>query len=225
MNHRYAIAKRVFDFVAATCSLLALCPLLIVIGLLVRRDGGPALFTQERVGQGGRLFVIYKFRSMACKEDKKGLQITADKDPRITKIGHFLRKTKIDELPQLINVALGHMSFVGPRPEVPYYVARWSPLDQQIILKVRPGVTDFASLLFSREQEILAAANDPEKAYFEIVMPEKLELYKKYVDQMGFWLDLRVILSTVCKVGVGNFIIWLPELRNELKDWEKRFVA
>jgi len=194
-------AKRLFDLLASASGLVFLAPLFVSISLLIRKDGGPAFFRQERVGQGGKIFKIYKFRTMCVDADKMGALVTQTNDPRITKIGQLLRRTKLDELPQLINVFLGDMSIVGPRPEVPYYVRFWGEADKEKILSVKPGITDHASLLFSDEQGVLAAAEDPEKAYIEEILPKKVELYKRYVEDQSLAGDLKLILSTLFKVS------------------------
>lgn len=198
----------------SSLGLLVLSPLFLVIGLAVRKDGGSAFFRQDRVGQNGNIFEIYKFRTMVQNADKLGAQITAGKDARITEIGQFIRKTKIDELPQLLNVFLGHMSLVGPRPEVPKYVAKWEKLNRDVILSVKPGITDYASLVFSNEQELLAESENPEKAYVEEVMPKKLALYCKYVSEMGLWLDFRLIIATLARIFGMNITMLLPELKH-----------
>jgi len=206
--------KRMFDLIFAAIGLLLLLPLFMIIGALIRKDGGPAFFRQERVGRSGKLFRIFKFRSMRLNAEQQGGQITAGRDPRITGIGAFIRKTKIDEMPQLINVLLGQMSIVGPRPEVPQYVEKWSKGDRNIILSVNPGMTDYASLIYSNEQEVLGASGDPHKAYVEEVMPHKLAFYRQYVRERSFWLDLRIILATVLKLVGFNVASLLPELKD-----------
>lgn len=185
------MSKRTFDLIASTALIAALSPLLLVIGLLVRSDGGPALFRQVRMGKNGTPFKLYKFRSMVVDADKMGAQVTAGHDPRITNAGRFLRKTKLDELPQLFNVISGDMSLVGPRPEVPYYVDRWPEKDRGKILSVKPGITDYATLFYNNEQEILSQSVDPEKTYLEEVMPHKLALYRQYIEDRTFFWILR----------------------------------
>ena len=153
---------------------------------------------------------------MVVDADKCGLPVTAGNDPRITKIGRVLRKTKMDELPQLVNVFLGQMSLVGPRPEVKRYVNAWSEMDRRQILSIQPGITDFASLVFSNEQEVLTGAVDPEKTYVEKIIPKKLILYRRYVEERTLWLDLRIILATVLKLLGLDVALMLPELRNHI---------
>lgn len=193
--------KRLFDFTASLAGLMLLSPLLIVIMLAIRLESpGPALFLQERVGLEGKRFRIIKFRTMRQSAPAEGPQITIGQDPRITPIGHTLRKFKLDELPQLINVLKGEMSLVGPRPEVPAYMARYTQEQQAIILSVRPGITDFAAIEFSDEADILASTADPETAYVQQVMPRKFALYERYVRERSFRLDLKLIGRTLGKI-------------------------
>jgi len=190
------MAKRLFDILASGLGLLLLLPLLLAVALWIKLDSpGPVFFRQERVGRFGRHFWIHKFRSM--RVDNAGLQITVGADPRITRSGRFLRASKIDELPQLWDVLRGAMSLVGPRPEVPRYVALYPAELRDIVLSVRPGITDPASLQFRHESEVLAQAADPEREYVEVVMPAKLALARRYVEQASLWGDLRLILSTL----------------------------
>ena len=197
--------KRCFDFVLSLMGLIALLPVFIVVAWVVKKDGGPVFYRQQRVGKYGTLFNIYKFRSMVIDADKTGAKVTASHDPRITRIGSLLRKTKIDELPQLFNVLTGDISLVGPRPEVPYYVSKWPDACKKTILSVKPGITDYATLYYNDEQAILAKAEDPEKAYLKEVMPHKLRMYEQYVNDQSFWLDIRIILATLLKmVGLGR---------------------
>jgi len=194
------MSKRLFDVLAAACGLLLLAPVLCAIALWIRLDSpGPALFRQRRVGRHGRLFDIYKFRTMADRPDD-GRQLTVGADPRITRAGRFLRRTKLDELPQLLNVLEGTMSLVGPRPEVPRYVDRYPPAVRQIVLSVAPGVTDLAAILFKDENDILGLAPDPERAYVETILPVKLEYYQRYVRERSFWLDLRILFRTLAAI-------------------------
>lgn len=190
------MAKRAFDLLLSALGLLLLAPVLLLIALWVKLDSpGPVFFCQERVGRFGRPFFIHKFRTM--RVDNAGLQITVGVDPRITRAGHFLRAAKLDELPQLWDVLRGAMSLVGPRPEVPRYVALYPPKLREIVLSVRPGITDPASLSFRNESELLAAAADPEREYVEVVMPTKLRLAAAYVRRATLRTDLRVILATL----------------------------
>jgi lipopolysaccharide/colanic/teichoic acid biosynthesis glycosyltransferase len=194
------MSKRLFDVLAAACGLLLLAPVLFAIALWIRLDSpGPALFRQRRVGRHGRLFDIYKFRTMADRPDD-GRQLTVGADPRITRAGRFLRRTKLDELPQLLNVLEGTMSLVGPRPEVPRYVDRYPPAVRQTVLSVAPGITDLAAILFKDENEILGHAPDPERAYVETILPVKLEYYQRYVRERSFWLDLHILFRTLAAI-------------------------
>ena len=172
---------------------------MIIIAILIKLDSkGPVFFKQVRVTKNGREFKIFKYRTMRVGSDKYS-QITVGKDSRITKVGDFLRKYKLDEIPQLINVLIGDMSLVGPRPEVPKYVALYTQ-EQREILKVRAGITDYASIEFSNENDILANEVDPEKAYIEKIMPRKIELNKKYLSEISVMTDIKIILLTIKKI-------------------------
>lgn len=190
------MAKRLFDVLLSALGLVLLAPLLLLAAAWIKLDsGGPVLFRQQRVGRHGRPFMIHKFRTM--RADGVGPQITVGNDPRITRSGRWLRASKFDELPQLWDVLRGAMSFVGPRPEVPRYVALYPSEVRELVLSVRPGITDPASLQFRHESELLAAAADPEREYVDVVMPAKLALARRYVEQASLWGDLRLIVSTV----------------------------
>ena len=192
------LLKRLFDFYCATLGLLLLSPALLAVALWIKMDSsGSVFFRQIRVGQHGHLFRIYKFRTMVQNAEAKGRQITVMTDPRITRSGHFLRKHKLDELPQLLNVVLGEMSLVGPRPEVPRYVEKWPDISRQLILSVPPGITDFASIEFRSENDLLEHASDPEREYIEHILPIKVNYYLKYVRERSFWLDLVLIFRTL----------------------------
>jgi lipopolysaccharide/colanic/teichoic acid biosynthesis glycosyltransferase len=194
------MSKRLFDVVAAGCGLILLAPMLLALALWIRLDSpGPALFRQRRVGRYGRHFDIYKFRTMADRRDE-GRQLTVGQDPRITRAGRFLRRTKLDELPQLLNVLVGTMSLVGPRPEVPRYVDRYPPAVREAVLSVAPGITDLAAILYKDENDILGRAPDPERAYIETILPVKLEYYQRYVRERSFWLDVRIIFRTLAAI-------------------------
>jgi lipopolysaccharide/colanic/teichoic acid biosynthesis glycosyltransferase len=189
--------KRVFDLCAAAIGVLLLSPLLAAIALWIRLDSkGPALFRQVRVGRHGVPFDILKFRTMSAQHGPLRL-LTVGRDPRITRAGHFLRKYKLDELPQLFNVLNGTMSLVGPRPEVARYVACYPPRERELVLSVKPGVTDWASILYKDENAILGQALDPEQAYIDTILPTKLEYYVRYVHERSFWVDLRIIIRTL----------------------------
>ena len=196
------IFKRLFDMLAAGMGVLFFAPLLACIAVAIRLDSdGPIIFRQERVGVSGRKFWIHKFRTMVPDAPSRGPPLTAGADPRITRVGAFLRRYKLDELPQLLDVLLGRMSLVGPRPEVPRYVAHYPPEVYQKVLSVRPGLTDLASLEYIDESALLAAATDPERVYLEQVMPRKLELAMRYIEERTFWLDLRIIALTLLRIG------------------------
>jgi lipopolysaccharide/colanic/teichoic acid biosynthesis glycosyltransferase len=198
------MAKRLFDLLLASLGLVLLAPVLLAVAAWVKVDTpGPVFFRQERVGRFGKPFRIHKFRTMAHRPLDVGREITVGADPRITRSGHWLRRTKVDELPQLIDVLAGDMSIVGPRPEVPRYVAHYPPSLRDKVLSVRPGITDFASLQFRRESELLARAADPEREYVEVVMPEKLRYAAQYVDQASLATDLRLIARTVMALVRG----------------------
>ena len=188
--------KRLFDIVASGLGLLVLSPILIIVAIWIKLDSeGPVFYRQVRVGRYNKDFRIFKFRSMRIGSDKGSLVTIGGRDPRVTRSGYFIRKFKIDELPQLINVFIGDMSLVGPRPEVRHYVSYWTP-EQMRALDVRPGITDPASVRFRNENELLEKAEDPEKYYIEVIMQEKLKLYLEYVDNASFWYDIKLIFQT-----------------------------
>jgi lipopolysaccharide/colanic/teichoic acid biosynthesis glycosyltransferase len=189
--------KRVCDIVVSATLLLLLAPLLLAVALAVKLTSrGPAIFKHKRVGRSFRPFFVYKFRSMRQDAPQRGGPITFGDDPRITPIGMLLRKSKIDELPQLFNVLVGDMSLVGPRPEVHRYVEMFAD-DYAEILSVRPGITDLASIKFRNEQAILGRATDPSLEYAKVVLPEKIRLAREYVRRQSLWLDLTIIVGTV----------------------------
>ncbi len=192
--------KRVFDIVFSLFGILVLLPFFLIISLFIVLDSkGGIFYFQNRVGKGSADFKLFKFRTMKTDSDKKGLLTVGSRDSRITKIGYFLRKYKIDELPQLINVLNGTMSFVGPRPEVRKYVDLYNE-DQQQILLVKPGITDFASLEYFNENDLLAKSTNPEQTYIEEVMPAKIELNKKYIANPSLSTDISIILKTIQKI-------------------------
>ena len=194
------IAKRAMDIAISAAALCVLWPVFLLIALaIVIDDPGPVFYRQVRVGRGGKPFRIFKFRTMVVDADKKGLSITVGRDSRITRVGALLRKTKLDELAQLLNVLCGQMSFVGPRPEVPRYVELYTPYQRQVLL-VRPGITDYASIAYRNENDLLAGADDPERMYIETIMPDKIELNMKYLREISPLADLRLILKTVIAV-------------------------
>lgn len=188
--------KRLFDLLASAAGLLVLSPLLLLLALWVRLDSaGPVFYRQTRVGRSNRDFRLFKFRSMRVGADKQGLITVGGRDPRVTRSGYYLRKYKLDELPQLINVFLGDMSLVGPRPEVRKYVELYTP-EQMHVLDVRPGITDPASIRYRNENELLAASDDPERYYRETIMQDKLRIDLAYVAERSFLYDLRLIFKT-----------------------------
>ena len=192
---RSLLLKRLFDMAASGIGLLLLAPLLLALAVWIKCDSaGPVFFLQERVGLHGKLFRIIKFRSM--RQHHAGPQITVGADARITRSGRFIRAYKLDELPQLINVLLGDMSLVGPRPEVPRYVALYPADVREEVLSVRPGMTDLASVQYRSESDLLAASSDPELTYTTVILPAKLALYQQYVRQRSLWLDVRIICVT-----------------------------
>ncbi|MBA1443575.1 MAG: sugar transferase [Gammaproteobacteria bacterium] len=198
------MAKRLFDLLLTLPGLLLLLPLMAVIALWVRFDSpGPVLFRQQRVGRGGVSFALLKFRSMRVDAEKLGPKVTVGADPRITRSGQFLRKSKLDELPQLFNVVMGQMSLVGPRPEVPEYVAHYPPEIHDKVLSVPPGITGLASIEFRNENAMLEGADDPVATYLNEIMPIKLDYYVRYVEQRSLWLDVKIILRTFWAVVAG----------------------
>ena len=195
-------AKRAFDLLLSGLGLLLLSPLLIAIALWIKLDSpGAVMFRQERVGRRGRRFLIHKFRTMTADAPERGPQITVGADARITRAGRFLRASKLDELPQLWDVLRGVMSLVGPRPEVPRYVAMYPADLREIVLSVRPGITDTASLEYRDEARLLAEAADPERCYVEQVLPAKLALSARYVQTRSFVGDLALIWRTVLAIA------------------------
>jgi lipopolysaccharide/colanic/teichoic acid biosynthesis glycosyltransferase len=188
--------KRLFDIVASGLGLLVLSPLFLIIAIWIKLDSkGPVFYRQIRVGWHNKDFRIFKFRSMRVGSDKGSLVTIGGRDPRVTRSGYWIRKFKLDELPQLINVFIGDMSLVGPRPEVRHYVDYWTP-EQMHVLDVRPGITDPASIKFRNENELMEKTDDPEKYYIEVIMQEKLKLYLEYVNHNSFWGDVGLILKT-----------------------------
>ena len=189
------ILKRIFDIVASVLGLLLLMPVLVVVAVLIRIDSrGPVFFRQERMGRGGRAFLIHKFRTM--RVDHGGPELTSAADSRITRVGEALRRFRLDELPQLIDVLAGDMSLVGPRPEVRHLMDQYPEEDRAKILSVRPGMTDWTSIRFRNEAELLRAAPDPEIAYVTQIMPVKARMYREYVDHRSFWGDVAILGAT-----------------------------
>lgn len=199
MENLNRILKRLFDIVASFIGIILLSPFLIIIAIFIKLgSNGPIFFKQERVGLKGKHFLILKYRTMIVDAEKYGKQITVGKDNRITAVGSFLRKYKLDELPQLINVLKGDMSLVGPRPEVPRYVKLYSK-EQLKVLDVRPGITDLASLRYSDENELLGTVENPEEYYVNVIMKDKLDLNLEYIDKSNVFYDIVIILKTIVK--------------------------
>lgn len=193
-------SKRAFDLFWTILGLPLLLPLFGLIAVLIKlEDGGPVFFRQERVGYKGRRFRIWKFRTMVVDAEKQGLLLTVGDDPRITRVGAWLRRLKLDELPQLFNVLAGEMSLVGPRPEVPAYVAYYTP-EQRQVLNLMPGITDPASIQYRNESERLACAPNAEQTYIEQVMPEKIRMNLEYAQRATLWSDFLVILQTLARI-------------------------
>lgn len=192
------MAKRLSDIVFSFFGLVLVLPIIFILGLMVKIDSpGPVFYRAKRAGRGGREFRMLKFRSMVVNADRIGGPSTSGDDPRLTKMGKLLRSHNLDELPQLVNVLKGEMSFVGPRPEVPSEVARYDEETKKIILSVRPGMTDLATLSNLHEEEILKGAADPHEAYRRLIQPQKLKLAVEYVKTRSFLLDLKIILKTL----------------------------
>lgn len=188
--------KRLFDFFTSGLGIIVLSPLFLILAIWIKLDSkGSVFYRQVRVGRYNKDFRIFKFRSMRVGADKGSLVTIGGRDPRVTKSGYWIRKFKLDELPQLINVFIGDMSLVGPRPEVRHYVDYWTP-EQMHVLDVRPGITDPASIKFRNENELMEKAEDPEKYYIEVIMQEKIKLYLEYVEKQNFFYDLGLIFKT-----------------------------
>jgi putative undecaprenyl-phosphate galactose phosphotransferase len=191
---------RFFDFILSLVGLVVLAPIFIVLAIWIKIDStGPVFYKQVRVGQNGIDFGLFKFRSMVVDADKKGLITVGGRDPRITRSGYFIRKYKLDELPQLINVLVGDMSLVGPRPEVRKYVDLYTD-EQQKVLSVKPGITDYASIEYMDENEILGKSTDPEKTYIEEIMPEKIKYNMKYIQNKNVSEYFKIIFLTLLKI-------------------------
>lgn len=194
-----SLIKRIFDIVSSLIVLSALFPIFIVVGIIILLESrGGIFYSQMRVGKDGSEFNLLKFRSMNINADKEG-QLTVGNDKRITPFGHFIRKSKIDEFPQLLNILIGDMSVVGPRPEVPKYVKLYNE-EQRKVLTVRPGLTDIATIEYINEQQQLGESDDPEKLYIEKIMPDKLKLNLKYIDSQSFENDILIIFRTIGKI-------------------------
>lgn len=199
MNKLNQAVKRIFDFLLSLFGIIMLSPIFIIVSIAIKLDSkGSILFLQKRVGRYGKEFNIYKFRTMVTDAEKLGKQITVGKDNRITRVGAFLRKFKIDELPQLFNVLKGDMSLVGPRPEVPKYVALYNK-EQRKVLDIRPGITDMASLRYKDENDILGKVDNPEEYYINVIMKDKLNLNLEYIEKSNVFFDIYLILKTIIK--------------------------
>lgn len=189
--------KRLFDIISSGCGLIVLSPIFIVIAIWVKLDSkGPVFYRQIRVGKDNKDFKLFKFRSMKIGADRQGLITVGGRDPRVTRSGYYIRKYKLDELPQLINVFIGDMSVVGPRPEVRKYVDLYTP-EQMRVLSVRPGITDLASIRYRNENELLETVDEPETYYREVIMQDKLKINLEYVDNRSFWGDIKLIFATL----------------------------
>jgi lipopolysaccharide/colanic/teichoic acid biosynthesis glycosyltransferase len=199
MNTFNKVVKRIFDLICSTLGLIVLSPVLIIIAIRIKTDSdGPVFFKQIRIGEKNKEFEILKFRTMVVDAEKLGRQITVGNDNRITKIGAFLRKYKLDELPQLINVFKGDMSLVGPRPEVPRYVKLYNE-EQKKVLEVKPGITDLASIRYRDENDLLGEAENPDEFYINTIMPDKLALNLEYINKNNIFVDIYIILKTIIK--------------------------
>ncbi len=203
--------KRAFDFLAATAALCVTWPLFVVLAIWIKRDSpGPVFYRGVRVGRGGKSFRIFKFRSMRMDAEKTGVASTSDDDARITRSGRFIRKFKLDEISQMLNVVAGDMSLVGPRPEIAKYVELYDAREKQL-LNLRPGITDWASIWNSDEGAVLAGSADPDKAYEELIRPTKLRLQLMYLENRSFFTDIKILLYTAMKLVRRNWVP--PELK------------
>lgn len=192
--------KRLFDIVCSVAGIALLSPLFLVLAVWIKKESkGPVFYKQKRVGKNGKEFQLFKFRSMRIGSDKLGLLTIGGRDPRITRAGNFIRKFKLDEFPQLINVLIGNMSIVGPRPEVAKYVNLYNE-EQLKVLKVKPGITDWASIKFRNENDLLAGAEKPEEFYISEVMPAKLQMNLLYIEKNNLMVDLKIIWMTLMKI-------------------------
>lgn len=192
------IAKRIFDLLFSITGTILLLPVFALIAIWIKCDSrGPVFFRQERVARFEKTFRIFKFRTMCLDAESKGRQITIGADPRITRSGRFLRRYKLDELPQLLNVIAGDMSLVGPRPEIPRYVAMYPAEVRDVVFSVPPGITDYASIEYKDENMILGHAADPDKTYIEEIMPVKLGYYQRYVVERSLWVDFKLVMKTL----------------------------
>ena len=192
--------KRAFDILSSGLGLILLSPLFLILAIWIKLDSkGPVLYKQIRAGRLNKDFTLLKFRSMRTGSDKKGLITIGGRDPRVTKSGYYIRKYKLDEFPQLINVFLGDMSLVGPRPEVRHYVEMYNE-EQLIVLTIRPGITDMASIRYRNENELLESVDNPEQYYREVIMQDKLRINMEYVEKASFWFDIKLIIKTLKEI-------------------------
>jgi len=195
------MAKRIFDIIFSFLGAILTSPLFLVVVFLIKKESpGPVFYRGERIGKNGKPFRIFKFRTMVVDAEKMGGPSTAGDDQRLLKIGHFLKKYQLDEMPQLINVLRGEMSLVGPRPEVKTYVDMMNEEERNVIFSIKPGMTDFASLWNFHESEVLKGSTDPEKTYMEKIRPEKIRLQMEYVKKRSFLLDLKIVIKTILRV-------------------------
>lgn len=209
-SRRTMAVKRTLDIAGSALGLLFLLPVFAVVAIIIKLDApGPIFFRQERVGLRGRPFRICKFRSMVVGAARAGTALTVRADARITRTGTFLRRSKLDELPQLINVLTGDMSIVGPRPEVPEFMKFYTPSQRAIILSMRPGITDYAAILFRDESSLLDGKSDPVEVYRREIMPAKFSYYERYSREIGVLNDLRIILATILLLAMGQVPHWL----------------
>ena len=216
------MSKRIFDVVLASVALLLLWPVLAIVAIAVKlQDGGPVLYCGRRMGRFGKPFFMAKFRTMAVNAESMGASSTADDDPRITRVGQVLRRFKLDELPQLLNVLGGSMSFVGPRPQVAWAVEQYTP-EERRLLDVRPGITDYASLAFRNEGEILRGSKDPDKDYLEKIAPGKVRLGLAYVHTHSVWADCRIIAATALAILGVNPLSCFPQFAREALEPQRR---
>lgn len=193
--------KRITDIIFSLIGIIVFFPVFIVIAIIIKIDSrGPIFYLSERVGRKEKLFIILKFRTMIPDAEKSGLYCTASNDKRITRVGRKIRRLKIDELPQLINILKGEMSFVGPRPDIKKYLNLISKKDRDIIFSVRPGITDISTLFYFQEGDILMNSLNPEKEYIEKILPHKIKMQKEYVHKMSFLLDFKIMIKTIIKI-------------------------
>lgn len=193
--------KRLFDVTLSVIGLAITSPIFLAVAIAIKNDfAGNVFYKAQRTGKNGKVFTMYKFRTMVQNADKIGGPSTSADDPRLTKIGNFLRKYKLDELPQLINIFKGQMSFVGPRPEVPSEIDTYDPKTKKIILSVKPGLTDLASIADLHEEEVLRGSADPHKTYREKIQPQKIKLQLEYIKNNSFWLDIKILIRTFLNV-------------------------